>query len=65
MPDPKGRRPTVNGHEWIRIAVGRVCQLCMAVQVDGEFDDAVPCEPEHANGTGSGRDGGSEKPPAR
>ena len=47
MPDPKGHRPAVNEHEWIRIAVGRVCQLCMTVQVDGEFDDSVPCEPEN------------------
>jgi hypothetical protein len=53
MPDPKGPGPTVNGHEWIRIAVGRVCQLCMAVQVDGEFDDGLPCEPEHAKASGN------------
>ena len=65
MPDPKDPETTLSGHEWIRIAVGRVCQLCMAVQVDGEFDDGLPCEPDRVEQSGDGRDGGSEKPPGR
>lgn len=61
MPDPKDPGTTVSGHEWIRIAVGRVCQLCMAVQVDGEFDDGPPCEPDRVKQSGDGRDG--QEPP--
>ena len=51
VPERDGASGDPGRHEWIHIAVGRVCQLCMVVQVDGEFDDGVPCEPKGVTGT--------------
>ena len=30
-------------HEWLTIALGRVCSKCSVVQADGEFDDDDKC----------------------
>lgn len=30
-------------HQWLKLAAGRVCESCLAVQATGEFDDTVTC----------------------
>jgi hypothetical protein len=35
--------PQQSRHDWIHIAVGRICQKCHLVQSNDEFDDAAPC----------------------
>ena len=36
-------------HNWHLIAVGRICTICRTAQVQGEFDDAIPCKPPKAS----------------
>ena len=35
--------PRQSRHDWVHIAVGRICQKCHLVQARDEFDDAAPC----------------------
>ena len=35
--------PQQSRHDWIHIAVGRMCQKCHLVQTADEFDDGAPC----------------------
>ncbi len=39
----EGRR-----HNWQPIATGRVCDVCLTAQPNGEFDDNVACEPHES-----------------
>lgn len=36
-------------HEWHRIALGRICAVCLTTQPRDEFDDAVPCRDKQAS----------------
>ena len=39
--------PQQSRHDWIHIAVGRICQKCHLVQTADEFDDGAPCRDGH------------------
>jgi hypothetical protein len=30
-------------HRWMKVALGRICQVCWLTQADGEFDDDSTC----------------------
>jgi hypothetical protein len=40
---PEREPAPIRPHQWVLLAVGRICRACLLVQPRGEFDDSVPC----------------------
>jgi len=44
---PARQQGPAKPHVWLKLKVGRVCELCQRTQATGEFDDTPDC-PGHA-----------------
>lgn len=41
--DSPGKQTAGRPHTWLKLKVGRVCEVCQRTQATGEFDDTPDC----------------------